>query len=264
VPVDMPTLCADLQDETTGLRSILATVSVNDWVRPTPAPGWSLADHLTHLAYFDEAAVRSATDPGSFLKERERALVDVDAYTEDIARRYRELDAPAILMWFVEARQRLVDVFSTIDSHARLPWYGPEMSVASAITARIMETWAHGQDIADALGARHPGTKALRHVAHIGVRTFSNSFRAHSLPVPDASVFISLVSPSGERWEWGREDAEDRVTGRAWEFCLVVTQRRHLADTGLQIKGIAARAWMEHAQAFAGPSGSGRSPGQFG
>jgi uncharacterized protein (TIGR03084 family) len=126
-----------------------------------------------------------------------------------------------------------------------------------------METWAHGQDVFDGLGQSHPAGPGLRHVAHLGVRTLANSFITRKLPVPDAAVRVELSAPGGELWEWGPSGADDAVRGPAVDFCLVVTQRRHLADTRLAVTGDTASAWMGIAQAFAGPAGPGRRPGQF-
>jgi uncharacterized protein (TIGR03084 family) len=137
------------------------------------------------------------------------------------------------------------------------------MSLASAVTARIMETWAHGQDVFDAQGRRHPVTSALRQVAHLGVRTLPNSFVTRGRAVPTDPVRVELTAPDGEVWMWGPDDAVNRVTGRAEDFCLVVTQRRHVDDTRLVADGAVAREWLEIAQAFAGPPGPGRQPGQF-
>ncbi len=148
----------------------------------------------------------------------------------------------------------------SLDPSTRVPWYGPDMSIASSLTARIMETWAHGQDVADALGATRATTPALRHVAHIGVRTLANSFVTRGFEVPDAPVYVALTSPDGECWTWGDAGAADRVEGDAVEFCLVVTQRRHVADTNLAVHGPVATQWMQIAQAFAGPPGAGRPP----
>jgi uncharacterized protein (TIGR03084 family) len=148
----------------------------------------------------------------------------------------------------------------SLDPSTRVPWYGPDMSIASSLTARIMETWAHGQDIADALGATRATTPALRQVAHIGARTRPNSFLARGLEVPTDPVYVALTAPDGEQWTWGDAEVVDRVEGDAVEFCLVVTQRRDIADTGLAIRGPIATKWMEIAQAFAGPPGTGRSP----
>ena len=64
-------------------------------------------------------------------------------------------------------------------------------------------------------------------------------------------------------WTWGPEDAADRVTGPAIDFCLLVTQRRHRDDVRLVADGPAADEWLGIAQAFAGPPGPGRRPGEF-
>ena len=131
----------------------------------------------------------------------------------------------------------MLAAFSLVDASHRVPWYGPTMSAGAALTARVMETWAHGQDIADALGAAHPPSAALRQVAHIGVRALPNSFRTRGLDPPDAEVFVSLRAPDGDEWVWGDRALPDRVVGDARDFCLVVTQRRHLADTSLHGRG---------------------------
>jgi uncharacterized protein (TIGR03084 family) len=137
------------------------------------------------------------------------------------------------------------------------------MAARSFLTARLMETWAHGQDVVDAVGAPRTPTARLRHVAHIGVRARPFSYLVNQLPMPDRPVYVALDAPDGSVWEWG-EPAADSVRGPALDFCLVVTQRRHLADARLVIEGDAAREWMGFAQAFAGGAGGGRTPGQFG
>jgi len=140
-----------------------------------------------------------------------------------------------------------------------VPWYGPPMSAASALTARIMETWAHGQDVADALGAVREPTARLRHVAHIGIGARAYSYLVNGKQPPEAPIRVELAAPDGDTWGWGPEDAVDRVGGPALDFCLVVTQRRHLADTMLQVSGPVATEWMSFAQAYAGPAGPGRA-----
>jgi uncharacterized protein (TIGR03084 family) len=168
--------------------------------------------------------------------------------------------AAELLDWFRAARARLLDTFSHTDPATRAPWYGPSMSAASSATARLMETWAHGQDIADALGAGRVPTARLRHIAHLGVRTRAFAYANRGLAVPEQEVRVELTAPGGGTWAWGPEDAGSRVTGPALDFCLAVTQRRHLADTALVITGPAATDWMAIAQAFAGPPGPGRPP----
>jgi uncharacterized protein (TIGR03084 family) len=134
------------------------------------------------------------------------------------------------------------------------------MGPASSVTARLMETWAHGQDIADTLGLQRPPTSRLRHVAHLGVRSLPYSYAVNGLPRPDAPIRVELAAPDGGQWTWGPADAADRVCGTALDFCLVVTQRRHRTDTGLVITGQIAGQWIAIAQAFAGAAGRGRPP----
>jgi uncharacterized protein (TIGR03084 family) len=136
------------------------------------------------------------------------------------------------------------------------------MGARSFITARLMETWAHGQDVVDGLGAHRTPTGRLQHVAHIGVRARPFSYAINGKPMPDVPVYVSLEAPDGSQWEFG-DPAPDAVTGTALDFCLAVTQRRHLDDTALKVKGPAATEWMSIAQAFAGAPGGGRRPGQF-
>jgi len=149
-----------------------------------------------------------------------------------------------------------------VDPSSRVPWYGPAMGARSFITARLMETWAHGQDVADALGVRRTPTARLQHVAHIGVRARPFSYAIRQKAVPEEPVYVALDAPDGSLWEFG-EPAADSVRGDALDFCLVVTQRRHPADTGLVVTGPAATDWISIAQAFAGAPGNGRRPGQF-
>jgi uncharacterized protein (TIGR03084 family) len=259
----MSQLCDDLTAETAVLESLVEPLDAEGWLTPTPSEGWSVLDQVGHLAYFDEAATISATDADRFREWREEAMADENGVTETAAAKYRALAGEDVLKEFRTARAALLDVFRTIDPALRVPWYGPDMAAASSLTARIMETWAHGQDVVDALGVTRPQTAALRHVAHIGVRAFPNSFLANGLDVPDAPVFVELTGPDGDTWTWGPPDAADAVRGPAVDFCLVVTRRRHVDDTAVRATGAVAESWMPIAQAFAGPPGSGRRPGQF-
>ena len=259
----MPQLCDDLVAETVRLETAVEPLDEGRWRTATPAEGWSVLDQVGHLAYFDEMAVVSATDPDRFRERRDEALAAADGVTEAAAARYRALTGAEVLSEFRAARSALLSAFRSIDPGQRVPWYGPDMSAASSVTARIMETWAHGQDVFDGLALSTPQTDALRHVAHIGVRAFPNSFLANGLEVPEVAVLVELTGPSGDTWAWGPSDATDIVRGPAVDFCLVVTRRRHVDDTALDVQGAVASAWMPIAQAFAGPPGTGRKPGQF-
>ena len=262
MPADLGALVEDVAAETLALRAILDPLADVDWRLPTPAPGWTIADQVSHLAYFDELAVTSATDPDAFA-ELARMNADVGVNPDVIAAQHRQLTPAELRDWFGRARGTLLSVFARLDPAARVPWFGPPMSVASALTARLMETWAHGQDIADTVGAQREPTHRLRHVAHIGVGARTFSYIARGMPGPAEPVRVELVAPSGELWTWGPAEAADQVTGPALDFCLLVTQRRHRADTAVTARGPAAEHWLTIAQAFAGPPGAGRTPGQF-
>jgi uncharacterized protein (TIGR03084 family) len=261
---DFGALTADAAAETAALLEILDALPDAEWQRPTPAPGWSIADQVSHLAYFDEVAVTSATDPGAFAAELGRVIGAGRADPDAIVARYRQMTAGELRDWFGRARGDLLSVFAGLDPALRVPWFGPPMSVASSLTARLMETWAHGQDIADTVGAQRQPTHRLRHVAHIGVAARAFSYAEHQLPAPADPVRVELVAPSGELWTWGPSGAPDRVTGPALDFCLLVTQRRHRQDTAVVAVGPMASQWLSIAQAFAGPPGAGRTAGQFG
>ena len=125
-------------------------------------------------------------------------------------------------------------------------------------TARFMETWAHSLDVHEALGVEPEVGDRLRHVAHLGVRTRRFAYSVHGQQAPADEPRVELTAPSGETWTWGDEDAAQRVTGSAYDFCLLVTQRIHREDTDLVATGDDAEHWLGIAQAFAGPSGEGR------
>jgi uncharacterized protein (TIGR03084 family) len=255
----MAALAADVAAETAVTRGLVAGLSETGWRTPTPAPSWDIADQIGHLAYFDQVAVSAVVDPDEFRAELaaiEAAGINPDA----IAARYRDRSGAQTLAWFDDARADLLATFAAIDPATRLPWFGPAMSAASALTARLMETWAHTQDIADALGLTREPTDRLRHVAHIGVGARAFSYIVNGKPSPTAPVLVTLTAPSGAVWTWGPAYATDRISGPALDFCLLVTQRRHRDDLALIVEGPAATEWMTIAQAFAGPPGPGRRP----
>ncbi len=245
----MDALLADLRAEMEDLDLVLA--GVGDLDRPTPAEGWTVRDTVSHLAMTDREAVRAATDPDAFVGLLGDVAQDPDAFLRGQLDEGRQL-ADNLLPWWRAMRARLLDVLAGTDPAARVPWYGPPMSPASFATARLMEYWAHGQDVADATGVWRVPTRRLRHIAFLGVRTRAFSYTLHGLPVPDGEVHVVLDAPAGETWEWGDPTVTDSVTGPAEDFCLLVTQRRHPEDLALKVVGPLAEQWVSVAQAFAG------------
>jgi len=260
---DLDTLRADLAEEQSDLDSLVSDLSESQWRTATPAEGWTVADQIAHLAFFDEKARLAIADHVAFAAELGEIAADPDGFVSSGTQRARQQQGRELLGWWREARALMLDAFATLAPDQRVPWYGPPMSPASFVSARLMETWAHGQDVVDALGMRRVPTDRLRHVAHLGVRARPYAYSAHWLGAPRGEVRVELRAPSGAIWTWGPEDAVDVVVGDAEDFCLVVTRRRHPADTALVARGPLAEEWLPIAQAFAGPPGPGRRPGQF-
>ncbi len=248
----------DLREESGALLALVRPLTETQWRTDTPAAGWTIADQVSHLAYFDEAATLAAFDPDRFNADAASLMETGLDFPDRLAREFRVLTGRQVLAWFERVRAELIERTATSEPSIRVPWYGPSMSLASLLTSRIMETWAHGQDVADALGMTPEPTARLRHVAHIGIGARPFSYRVRGLEVPTVPIRVELSAPDGALWTWGPEDAADQVVGDAFEFCRVVTQRQHLADTSLQVVGDDANGWMQIAQAFAGAPGPGR------
>ena len=255
---------ADLTAECAELDAVVAPLPAAEWERATPAAGWTIAHQIGHLAWTDDIATLAATDADAFTGRLQEALASgsLDTFVDRAAEEWRA--RPDLLDVWRRGRTALADALRAVPPGAKLPWFGPPMSATSMATARLMETWAHGQDVADALEVARPVTDRIRHVAHIGVRARDFAFRVHGLEPPAEPFRVELTGSSGAAWTWGPEDAAQRVSGPALDFCLLVTRRRHRADLAVIAHGADADQWLDIAQAFAGPPGEGRKPGQFG
>ena len=257
---DLDVLRADLAAEMGDLDAVVVTLDDDGWLTPTPAEGWDVRDSIAHLAGSDSAAVLAVTDPWAFAARLPSVAADPDRFIQDDIDRGRAMTPAQVLEWWLSGRIVMLDAFAGLDPAQRIPWFGPPMGPASFVTARLMETWAHGQDVVDALGVRREPTARLRHVADIGVRTRGFSYLLRGRTAPDVAVRVELTGPDGELWAWGPEDAADRVVAPAVDFCLLVTQRRHRDDVDVRATGDAAEEWLGIAQAFAGLPGPGRPP----
>ena len=254
----LESVLADLTAEGDHLESLVSGLEESGWRTPTPAEGWDVATQVAHRAWTDEAAVAAATD-----KERWDALVleaiaDPDGAMDKVALAGGAVPPADLLARWRASRAALAAALREQPEGAKIPWYGPPMSPTSMATARFMETWAHGLDVHEALGAPVEPTDRIRHVAHLGVRTRRFAYAVRGQEAPAEEPRVELTAPSGETWAWGPEDADQRVTGSAYDFCRLVTQRIHREDTDLVATGADAEHWLSIAQAFAGPPGEGR------
>ena len=250
---------SDLADEGAWLDGVLAGLDDSGWQRPTPAPGWTIAHQVAHLAWTDEQALCAATDPGTFAALVRRVLAG-EVTVDGAAAEGAALPPPDLLRRWRAGRDALSAALAKVPAGTRLPWYGPPMSAASMATARLMETWAHGQDIAEALSVPHPPPNGLRHIAYLAVRTRDYAFTMHGRTPPPDEFLVRLTAPDGEIWSWGPPGAAQRVEGTALDLCLLAAQRRHRDNTDLVATGPDADRWLDIAQAFAGPPGAGREP----
>jgi uncharacterized protein (TIGR03084 family) len=255
----------DLEAEHEALDAVVADLDDAGWRQSTASPRWTVAHQIAHLSYFDRAAATAITDPELFAQQRDELFASAAGGDEAVDELTLEpgcsQPGPELLAHWREGRTQLVDGGRTLGDDDRVEWYGPSMGAKSFLTARLMETWAHGQDVVDTVGGRRPATDRLRHIAQLGVITRGWTYANRGQDPPEGDVRVELTAPSGAEWAWGAADAEASVKGGAEAFCLVVTQRRHVGDTELVVEGHAATDWLAKAQAFAGPATDGPGPG---
>ena len=250
----MRAICDDLDAETQALSDVVAGLTEDEWRLPTPAAGWDTHETIIHLGTADVAASMAVLDPDAFLALKEDMLKGGESLHSIGDVDFQAMSGQEVWAWFASERTRMTEAFRPLGPKDRIPWFGPDMSALSFATARLMETWSHSHDVADTFGAQYPQSDRLRHVAHIGVTTRGWSYVNRGMEPPETPVRVELTSPSGELWTWGPNDCEDVVIADAYEFCLVVTQRRRAHEAEIEVRGDLAAEWMELAQAFAGPA----------
>jgi uncharacterized protein (TIGR03084 family) len=253
-------LLSDLAAESQELDETVAVLSPVQWAVLTPAAGWTIAHQIAHLAWTDELSLRAACDPDGFRTTQNAARSDLTTRVDAAAANGATVAPCELLSRWRTARAALSSALAEIPPHTAIPWLGPDLSAPSMVTARLMETWAHGVDVRDALDHPTRATTRLRAVAHLGVRTRDYAFRQYRLSPPPEEFRVELTGPDHQVWTWGPAEATQRVTGPALDFCLCVTRRRHRDDLALRTTGGEADRWLDIAQAFAGPAGTGRSP----
>ena len=258
--MDVTEVLADLRAEQQALDDIVAGLDADQWQLPTPSPGWTVADQIGHLTYFDRNAALAVTDPDAF-QDAMHALLGSgggDTSADDMTLGpYRAMSPDELLAAWRSGREELAAAAATLENDTRIAWYGPSMGSKSFLTARLMEAWAHGQDIVDTVGATREPTDRLRHIAQLGFITRGWTYINRGLAGPSAPVRVELEAPSGGRWTFGPDAAAQSVVGPAADFCLAVTPPRHGDATELVVTGSDADDWMAKAQAFAGGATTG-------
>jgi len=253
-------IVADLTAESDSLDDLVAELPAEAWATDTPAAGWTIAHQIGHLLWTDRVSLIACTDPDRFAEMLAEAAPKAAVFVDEAAEVEAARPPAELLADWRTTRATLAGALCAVPDGTKLPWFGPPMSASSMATARIMETWAHGLDIADALGITREPTERLRHVAHIGVRTRDFAYMVNGKTPPAEPFRYELTGPTGQIWTWGPDDASNVVRGPALDFCELATQRRHIDDLALTTVGDDAAEWVTIAQCFAGPPGGGRAP----
>lgn len=260
----MNIICSDLEAQYLELDDLVSGLSLLKWFIETPFYQWKIFDEVAHIAFFDREALLALEDEKRFKKNAEKIMKIVlgNSSWPSLINPLLGIERPdELLTNWRKTRADLLKALSRKDPQERIPWYGPDMSARSFASARLMETWAHSQDIFDTLGIKRKNRPGIKHIAHIGIKTFKWSFIIRGLERPDFTPRAELIGPDGHIWEWGDTGAPERICGMAEEFCLVVTQRRNVKDTGLQCHGKTVEKWLCIAQAFAGTVQEHPEPG---
>lgn len=254
---------ADLDAAGVEVDKMVADLDLDEWTRPTPAPGWTIAHQIAHLAAGFRMVWLTVTDPAAFQPLADRLNDDFDAAVRGGLAGYLAEPGDVLLIHWRDEFETAVNALATVHPEQTVPWLDRPLRPGTLAAIGMMELFAHGQDIADTLHVEREHTDRIKRVTDLTTRTWEFGYRARALTVPAAAFRFSLTAPSGARWEYGEPDAPNVITGSAVEFCLLVTRRRHHADLGLTAAGPDTAQWLEIAQAYRGPAGPGRPQSQF-
>ncbi|MFI7465906.1 TIGR03084 family metal-binding protein [Nonomuraea sp. NPDC049646] len=253
----------DLAADGDQLDALVSGLDAQQWKLPTPAPGWTIADQIAHLAFIFRLATAAATDAKAFAAMTAGAEKNFDGAVNAALKAFENDSPDTLLAKWRAGRSEVHAGLAAVPAGEVVPWLVNPLPPIVLACAGIMETFAHGQDVADALGVRLERTDRLRHLVVFAVLTRDFGYLSRGLTPPAEEFRFEITGPSGEVWAYGPEDAAQRVSGPAEDFCLLVTRRRHRADVAVTATGAEADRWLDIAQAYRGPAGAGRRPGQF-
>ena len=250
----------DFLDESKALHALLQPLDDAAFGQATAFKGWTMNDVLRHLHYWNWMAWLQLNDESLLVAQMDEIARAGGMRPAETAHVEGAAGRTLVDIWIDQAKATAT-AFAAADPKARLKWAGPDMSARSSITARLMETWAHGQEIYDQLGVVRQNADRIRNIVVLGVNTFGWTFKNRKLDIPETMPLVVLTAPSDEVWTYGEAGGTDRVEGPAEEFCQVVTQTRNIADTALVVTGPIATQWMGFAQCFAGRPETPPAPG---
>jgi uncharacterized protein (TIGR03084 family) len=253
----------DLIADGDDIEELVTGLSPAQWSAATPAPGWTVRHQIAHLAFVSHLAGLSAGDPEAFAAHAGAAKRDFQGAVDDALTAYLKLSTVDLVDKWRAERNGAAKALAAVEPGATVPWLAGPLPPSVLAAAGMMELFGHGQDIADALGRTRELTDRVGHLAWFGHRTRDFGYHAHGLTPPAEEFRVEVTGPSGVVWRFGPADATQRVTGSAVDFALLVSRRRHRDDLALNAQGDEAGRWLDVAQAYRGPAGAGRRPGQF-
>ena len=252
----------DFLAESNALHALIEGLTDTEFERPTAFKGWTLNNVIRHLHVWNHAADLSLIEGDSFAAFYAQVGESLAGGLRDFEERWLEgLSGPALAEAWRDFYTEMAGRFGAADPSLRVKWAGPDMSVRSSITARLMETWAHGQEVYDELGVVRINEDRIRNIVVLGNNTYAWTYAVREMTAPDPIPYLLLTAPSGEVWTSNQPSAEERIEGPAEAFCQVVTQVRNVADTQLRVTGANATDWMSRAQCFAGSAENPPAPG---
>jgi uncharacterized protein (TIGR03084 family) len=254
---------ADLAAEAEDVDQMVAGLDESQWALPTPAPGWTVAHQIAHVAFIFRLAGLAASDAETFQVISAQAVDNFEGAVNAALADYLPAPSEVLLARWRDERDTAIKALAAAPADQLVPWLVRPLPPIVLACAGFMELFGHGQDIADALAITRKRTDRLRHVAWFATLTWDFGYQARGLTPPDTQFRYELDAPSGALWEFGPADAPQKITGPAVDFCLLVTRRRHRDDLALTATGDDADHWLDIAQAYRGPAGPGRTPGQF-
>jgi enediyne biosynthesis protein E11 len=254
---------ADLTAEAGSIDELLLGRTDTDWARPTPATGWTVADQIAHLTFIFRLAGTAASDPELFGRMASAAGDDFEGAVNAALQEFRGDSPDTLVAKWQTQRDSAIKSLADVPPDEVVPWLVRPLPPAVLACAGFMEAFAHGQDVADALGVRRTYTDRIWNLAWFATLTWDFGYQSRGETAPDVQLRYELTAPSGEVWTFGPEDSAERIIGSAADFCLLVTRRRHRDDLDVTAEGEHAEHWLDIAQAYRGPAGEGRRPGQF-
>jgi uncharacterized protein (TIGR03084 family) len=259
----MSDVIADLIEEGNEIDALVADLGEAGWDVATPAEGWTVAHQIAHLSGVCRLAALAASDAQGFGALTSRLSPDFDANVRALMAPYLAEPKELLLTRFRTERAAAEQALAAVPPGELVPWLVRPLHAPVLAMAGMMELFAHGQDIADGLGIERVYTDRIGHITAFGVRVWDFGYLSRGLATPEAEFRFELVAPSGQVWAFGPPDAANRISGPALDFCLLVSRRRHRDDLALVASGEEADKWLDLAQAYRGPAGPGRQPGQF-